>query len=330
MITSESGENDGIFQREDSFLDTRPSITLTIETTQEQYDQAISFANSVVNTNFNYGAGYNCTDFVQQIYTMARSDTDPMEWGQLFTATGAVRISTLPIALFIPDLRDVPLIDMSDAPSTWQEFIDALEAMCFPPSTLITMIDGTQKHIKDIIIGDEVLSFKKDGNLVEGIVDKLFRNTTQEWINLSFDDGRDDLTATPGHRFLTETGDFMEIGHMVRLGGGSVRLVEKDGSIIEARAELLTYSSETAHLFDEAESRATIFDGNLAVKHDAEAGWATYNFEVCETHTYIANDIRVHNRSILAQFTEGDSIFSLNENFTDMAISRDINGDQLR
>jgi len=172
------------------------------------------------------------------------------------------------------------------------DFINEVEPdECFPAHTSITLPDQTTKPISEIKIGDRILSYNKNGNLVEGIVDKLFRNTTQEWINLSFNDGRDDLTATPGHRFLTETGDFMEIGHMVRLGGGSVRLVEKDGSIVEARGELISYSAETAHLFEEAQSRATIFDGNLAVKHDAEAGWATYNFEVRETHTYIADNV---------------------------------------
>jgi hypothetical protein len=198
---------------------------------------------------------------------------------------------------------------------------------CFPANTPITLPNHTTKPISEITIGDRVLSYDKDGNLVESIVDKLFRNTTQEWISLSFDDGRDDLTATPGHRFLTETGDFMEIGHMVRLGGGSVRLVEKDGSIIEARGELLTYSAETAHLFEEAQSLATIFDGNLAVKHDAEAGWATYNFEVRETHTYIANDIRVHNDSILSFLEEGDTVYALTNDLKDMAVSRDTDGD---
>ena len=201
------------------------------------------------------------------------------------------------------------------------------DILCFSADTEIALADGSNKSIGDIQIGDKVLSYSNNGNLVEGIVDKLFRNTTQEWINLSFDDGRDDLTVTPGHRFLTETGDFMEIGYMVRLGGGLVRLVEKDGSIVEARGELITYSAETAHMFEEAESRATIFDGNLAVKHDAEAGWATYNFEVRETHTYIANDIRVHNESILSFVEEGDTIYAVSENLKDIAIARDTDGD---
>ena len=159
--------------------------------------------------------------------------------------------------------RDNP----SGIPAEW--VIGDQNRECFPAHTPITLADQTTKPISEITIGDRILSYDKDGNLVKGVVDKLFRNTTQEWINLSFADGRDDLVATPGHHFLTETGDFMEIGHMVRLGGGSVRLVEKDGSIIEAKADLITYSTETAHLFEEAQSRATIYGGNLAVKQKA-------------------------------------------------------------
>ena len=111
-----------------------------------------------------------------------------------------------------------------------------------------------QKPIEEILPGDLVVSFDAEGNLVPGRVDKLFRNTTQEFVRLSFDkpearggvtaegreqearkgaaltgkrDSHGDLVATPGHRFLTETGDFLEIGHMLRLGGGRVKLVDK-------------------------------------------------------------------------------------------------------
>lgn len=36
---------------------------------------------------------------------------------------------------------------------------------------------------------------------------------------------RDNPIATPGLRFLAETGNYMEIGHMLSLGGGKVRVV---------------------------------------------------------------------------------------------------------
>ena len=115
---------------------------------------------------------------------------------------------------------------------------------CFPSGTLVSMwpvgvglepnagsaYDERQmlagvwhKPIEEIVPGDMVLSFNGDGKLVPGFVDKLFHNVTQEFVRLTFDNSHDDLVATPGHRFLTETDDFMEIGHMLRLGGGKTK-----------------------------------------------------------------------------------------------------------
>ncbi|MCF6446093.1 Hint domain-containing protein [Nereida sp. MMG025] len=98
---------------------------------------------------------------------------------------------------------------------------------CFPAGTPITLADGSTKPIEQITQSDVVLTHDAQGNPTAGIVDKLFTNTTSEFIRLTFDDGRDDLVATPGHRFLTETGDYMEIGHMFPLCGGKVQFVSE-------------------------------------------------------------------------------------------------------
>ncbi len=127
---------------------------------------------------------------------------------------------------------------------------------CFSGRTLITLFDGTSKPIEAITQSDIVLTHDASGKAVPGIVDKLFSNTTSEFVRLSFNDGREDLVTTPGHRFLTETGDYMEIGHMLRLGGGSVRLTDTDGSIIEATGEVIAYSAVTAEMFEQAQTIA--------------------------------------------------------------------------
>ena len=105
---------------------------------------------------------------------------------------------------------------------------------CFSAGTPVTLWGGRQKPIEEISAEEFVLSHDATGTPVPGRVTKLFRNTTSEFIRLTFDD-REDLVATPGHRFLTETGDYMEIGHMLRLGGGTARVVDSSGAIIEAR-----------------------------------------------------------------------------------------------
>ncbi len=101
---------------------------------------------------------------------------------------------------------------------------------CFAPGTLIKLWDGAQKPVELLTPADEVVTYNNIGTPVPGRVTKLFRNTTSEFIRLSFDD-REDLVATPGHRFLTETGDYMEIGHMLRLGGGTARVMDISGAM---------------------------------------------------------------------------------------------------
>ena len=182
------------------------------------------------------------------------------------------------------------------------ELADILSSECFVAGTKILLWGDSCKPIEEITPFDVVLAHSPDGTPVPGRVTKLFRNTTSEFVRLSFED-RDDLVATPGHRFLTETGDYMGIGHMLRLGGGTVRLVEADGGVVEAHGELLTYSADTAHLFPEATTKSIACQGNAVLKQDVEKGWATYNFEVEKYHNYVAGGIRVHNDSILSYMT---------------------------
>ncbi|MGH0004656.1 calcium-binding protein [Pseudovibrio ascidiaceicola] len=176
------------------------------------------------------------------------------------------------------------------------EKVNLFPDRCFPKGTLISMWDGSQKPIEEIVTSDQVLTFDAEGNRQPGEVTHLFRNTTQEWLQLSFEDGRAPLLVTPGHRFLTETGDYLEIGQMARLGGGSARIVQDDGSIVTAQAESVVYSSQTARLFEQVEYQAA---AGSSVCH-AASGWQTYNFEVSHHHNYVADGIRVHNDSIFA------------------------------
>ena len=197
---------------------------------------------------------------------------------------------------------------------------------CFPLGTFVSLFDGSEKPIEEITKADVILAHDAQGNPVPGFVDKLFTNTTQEFITLDFSDGRDALTTTPGHRFLTETGDYLEIGHMLRLGGGTARLVDVDGSIVEATGEVITYSAETAHLFEETQTKTIAMTGNTVLKEKVEAGWQTYNFEVREHHNYVAGGIRVHNDSILSALQAGDQLVALNDDLTDAAVLRDVDG----
>ena len=198
---------------------------------------------------------------------------------------------------------------------------------CFPAGTPISLWNGSNKPIEEITVEDVVVSYDADNNLVPGRVSNLQHNTTQEFVRLTFEDGRDDLVATPGHHFLSETGDFMEIGHMIQLGGGTVRLTDIDGSIVEASGELLVYSSQTAHLFGQSETKAFITAGNAAIEEEVEQGWATYNFEVSDHHTYVAAGIRVHNDSVLIYLEPHERITNIDFEDTGRPVSYDATTD---
>jgi len=222
-------------------------------------------------------------------------------------------------------------------------FVD--REQCFPAGTLIDMWPTHpglppertsreelmsavwQKPIEDIAPSDLVLAFDSAGSPVPGKVDRLFTNTTSEFVRLTFADGQEPLTTTPGHRFLAETGDYMEIEHLLRLGGGVARLTQADGTILEARGEMIAFSAETAALFAQAQARTMAKGGNLLEQDQTAPGWQIYNFEVRTHHNYVAGGIRVHNDSILANLEDGDRLVALNDDLTDAGVLRDVNGD---
>jgi len=183
------------------------------------------------------------------------------------------------------------------------------------------------KPIEQVAPTDLVITFDDKGNMVPGFVDKLFTNTTAEFMRLALTDGRDPIVTTPGHRFLTETGDYMEIGHMLRLGGGTARVVDLDGSIIEVTGELLVYSAETAHMFPEAQTKTIAMQGNTVLKEQVEAGWQTFNFEVRKHHNYVAGGVRVHNDSILSLLQPEDELVALSDDLRDAIVLRNVDAD---
>ncbi len=61
--------------------------------------------------------------------------------------------------------------------------------------------------------------------------------------------------------------------HMLRLGGGTVRLTDTDGSIVEAKGEVIAYSAETAHMFEQSAIKTIAFQGSAVLKEDVERCW---------------------------------------------------------
>ena len=158
-----------------------------------------------------------------------------------------------------------------------------------------------EKPISEIKVGDVVLAPDPNsdlgrGDLVPRRVTNVYLNTTTEWIKLSWvlNGEAKKLFATPGHHFLDQFGQFPPLENMV--SEGRAKVVLASGELAEVSAERVVYSAETSHLFEQAHSYGMIA-GNAALQPVGMDAWQTYNFEVEDLHTYVAEGVRVHNKS---------------------------------
>ena len=135
---------------------------------------------------------------------------------------------------------------------------------CVSGDTLITMADGSFKPIKDISIGDTVLGFTVNEDVIEEKPAKVLNTFIHKDNVLKVEDiyGRS-LTITGNHKVLSGNGEFKPIGDL-------------DCSRIYVKIN----NAFISHLL----YKKTPIDGEIDV----------YNTET-ETGTYIANDFLVHN-----------------------------------
>lgn len=139
---------------------------------------------------------------------------------------------------------------------------------CFRYDTHILLSDGTEKPIQEVCVGEMVMAYDGFGELRACRVLATKNNKTNKWIKLSYDNT--EIFATPNHRVLTHSGDFVTLHDLMeRAEGTIIPLVSADGRKIYVNTELLFVKNED-----------------------------TYNFEVEGLHTYIAGGLRVHNDSI--------------------------------
>jgi hypothetical protein len=130
---------------------------------------------------------------------------------------------------------------------------------CFLKDTKISIPKGF-KNIQDIKIGDEVVCFDDKGNLHTSTVESINTHENQDVYKYNVWNGGA-LYATPNHWVLTSENSFTEIGKLNEL----LTLVDINGGL-KPITKVDYFGKETV-----------------------------YNFIVKDYHTYIANDIRVHN-----------------------------------
>jgi len=185
----------------------------------------------------------------------------------------------------VPDYKG-PGIDYTKAPPVLPEH-------CFAAGTLISMADGTHKRVEHIVPGDVVLAFDPiqgpcEAPLVPRRVLKTFKGETKEWYvirpSIPGIAHFEPIKVTPGHHFLTEDGTFKPIENIA---------IHKQ-FLITAEAHLSQVEFEVI-----SKSNFNLDESDL---------WTTYNFEVEDYHTYIANGVRVHNKSVISYVPEDAKI----------------------
>lgn len=130
---------------------------------------------------------------------------------------------------------------------------------CFAKGTLIAIPDGF-KAIEEIKVGDKVITFDDKGELSAQTVEICHIHENEAIWQYVFWNGVN-VKATPNHWVLNQFGNFAEIGTLTEQDA----IIDGDG-----------------HLRPLKESKLI---GNGTV----------YNLTVANTHTYIADNIRVHN-----------------------------------
>lgn len=78
---------------------------------------------------------------------------------------------------------------------------------CVHQFTSVRTINGEEIYIKDLKVGDRILSYNEELQAFENdeIIDVLCKKSSKEWMQLHFDNGRV-LTCTVDHKILTKRG----------------------------------------------------------------------------------------------------------------------------
>lgn len=156
----------------------------------------------------------------------------------------------------------------------------AASSGCFVPGTEICMADGSIKPIEDVVIGDQLIG--KDGNI----------NTVLEYLRPVLG-SRSLISFNNGVPFITDD-------HPVLMADGSWKSVDPD-------ATLSKYASLTDRNIGQlavgdviATSDGAGFEIASIERHQHSADLQLYNFSLDGDHTYVANNLVVHNKCFVA------------------------------
>lgn len=138
---------------------------------------------------------------------------------------------------------------------------------CVDENTRVLMSDGTTKKIKNLSVGDYVVSVNPNNEIVTQKVVNVFDNGYSNVLKISFGwMGEESIIVTPTHKILTNEGwieaENINANHLICIPGKANHTIEFTG------IDSIKWLSSKHHVYD---------------------------IEVENTHNYIANGIVVHN-----------------------------------
>lgn len=188
---------------------------------------------------------------------------------------------------FVDLYEDGTKVRYNDLDNLTPEFVESMDCkitnqcpfgcpMCFPRGTKILMSDYNYKNIEDVAVGDEVFGFETiiDGNrnnsrIMPTKVLKTFEHVEEELLEIKTTNAS--VICTPNHPIYTKQ----------RRKNG--RLFRRADALRTGDKIFLHYNKIKSYFLDE------IIEINKITKMQN-----VYNFET-SCHTYIANNILVHN-----------------------------------
>jgi radical SAM superfamily enzyme YgiQ (UPF0313 family) len=159
-------------------------------------------------------------------------------------------------------------------------------SFCLDGETVITTAKGKNKKIKDIKIGDKIISFNiKSSKLEESTVINASKRSVNELFQIKFADGQE-ILATEEHPFFIN-GDWIQAKNL-RVG---------DKGLILGKYDKASFLMSQNNPFQSEIVSITKIKNNQEV----------FNFECDINNNYFANRILTHNCMINSPFNEGSN-----------------------
>jgi hypothetical protein len=137
---------------------------------------------------------------------------------------------------------------------------------CLAGNTKILMQDGSEKEIKNVNVGDKIISYRA-GQARGDVVQYTKYSGTKETVILFLDNGNF-IQCTPGHKFLTMDGKWKEANDLLQ------KVQDRDASLVDANGKSVQVLSikrgSSIPVFDITVKNANNFIAEGVVTHNCD------------------------------------------------------------